>query len=88
MTYTGHLIDSMTDSVKRAEENAVSAALIELEGTRCFCGNHKKSMHSFCHFCYVKLPGYMKNTLWRTIREGYVGALVEAKEFLRKKAGG
>jgi hypothetical protein len=83
MTYTGRMIDSMTESVKRAEENATSAALIELEGTRCFCGNHKKAMKPLCFFCYEKLSRDLKNGLFKSIREGYVAALTEAKDFLR-----
>ena len=63
MIFEGRIVNELTESVKRAEESAAEKALIELRGSRCSCGNHKREMHSFCHYCYVKLPGSLRPRL-------------------------
>lgn len=48
----------------REEAAEMVAAIRELKGTVCRCGTHKRSGHTFCPFCFQKLPPNIRRLLY------------------------
>lgn len=58
-------------------------AIVSLRSDVCpHCGGHKSPHKSICFRSWSKLPGFMKQALYRRVGEGYEAALAQALDYL------
>lgn len=63
-------------------EHPLRDLLVELAGTKCFCGATKLARRSFCINDYWALPHSLRQRLYLKIGHGYETAYADAREFL------
>lgn len=89
--HDGSTIDTLFDSVERAEQNARppetldQIALRELKALTCACGRKKQFKHSFCKQCYYALPAKMREALYTPFVKGYAAVYAKCKEWLKQE---
>lgn len=54
----------------------------ELAGKTCHCGKPKQRGHTFCRFCYFRLPPQLGQALYKRLGYGYREAYEAAVDYL------
>lgn len=71
------------DDQANASGSQTKLLIDELIGTKCRCGNTKRTRNTFCGRCYFRLPMQLRNDLYKGVGNGYEQAYAAAISILQ-----